>query len=200
MDLESMAEQLEATGKFIDLDFFSRELILEIRADLERIQAEGTFVRAGTGQSGQGKGREVRDQVRRDEIHWLEDAIANPIQKILLGKIEDLKNTLNRTLYLGLSEFEGHYAAYPSGGFYKRHLDCFKEDDARIISLILYLNPDWKSSDGGRLRIYDLDSTHVDVDPVAGTLVGFLSREHEHEVLISHADRYGFAGWFKTQR
>ena len=64
---------------------------------------------------------------------------------------------------------------------------------------MLYLNRDWKPEDGGRLRIYG-ETSHTDIDPVGGTLVCFMSRESEHEVLESFAGRCSFTGWFKVNR
>lgn len=83
------------------------------------------------------------------------------------------------------------------GAFYRRHLDRFHKDDSRLVSFVLYLNQDWKAADGGRLRIYQEDS-HTDIDPVRGTMVCFMSRESEHEVMESFASRYSFTGWFKV--
>lgn len=192
MHFATIAEQLGKTGLCVWPNFLSPESLLKIRVDLKRIQKAQGFRRAGTGQ---GKGNEVRELVRRDEVHWIERAVLTKAQSILWSKIDQLKQAFNRTLYLGLSEFKGHYAVYPAGGFYKRHLDCFQQDDARVVSLVLYLNPNWKLRDGGQLRIYGATS-HVDVQPIGGTLVCFMSRESEHEVLLSHGTRLSFTGWF----
>ncbi len=196
MQPEEIARQLEATGSCICPGFLETALTAELRDELDRLHGAGRFLRAGTGQ---GVGLEVRDQIRRDEIHWLNFEDATPVQQRLWARLGALKDAFNRTLYLGLSEFEGHYAAYPRGGFYKRHRDSFQTDDARVVSLILYLNRDWQPADGGQLRIYESDS-HVDIEPRGGTLVVFLSRELEHEVLLSQAARYSFSGWFKTRK
>ena len=192
MDFVAIAEQLGKTGLSVWPNFLSAESLLEIQGDLKRIQSTQGFRRAGTGQ---GEGNDVRDLVRRDEVHWVERAALTKAQELLWSKLDQLQQAFNRTLYLGLSEFKGHYAVYSAGGFYKRHLDCFQKDDSRVVSLVLYLNPNWQPSDGGQLRIYGTDS-HVDVQPRGGTLVCFMSRESEHEVLLSHGDRVSFTGWF----
>lgn len=159
---------------------------------MESLRLNGSFTRAGTGQDAG-----VQNAIRRDEIHWIERENSSPMaQKKIWEKIDSLRQAFNRTLFLGLGEFEGHYASYPVGGFYQRHLDCFHEDDSRTVSLIIYLNKDWQPADGGQLRIYGKDSSH-DIDPKGGTLVCFLSRESEHEVLESHAERNSFSGWFR---
>ena len=168
-----------------------------LRADLELIREANAFHRAGTG-----KAKEVRELVRRDEVYWLERDSATQAQGLLWSELDSLKQAFNRGLFLGLIDFEGHYAAYPAGGFYKRHLDCFQRGNSRMVSIVLYLNQDWQPRDGGRLRVYGPSGRpsdeYVDIDPEGGTLVCFLSRESEHEVLPSHAARMSFTGWFKT--
>jgi SM-20-related protein len=157
-------------------------------------ETDGSFHRAGTGQ---GSGRQVRDLVRNDEIHWFDRTTANPVQTALWEKLDSLKVAFNRVLYLGLNDFEGHYAVYPVGGFYRRHLDSFQQDGARKVSVILYLNQNWQRADGGELRVYKKDGTYVEVNPIGGTLVCFMSQESEHEVMPSFRVRSSFVGWYK---
>ncbi|MCM0606328.1 MAG: 2OG-Fe(II) oxygenase [Xanthomonadaceae bacterium] len=192
----TIAEELGKTGLSVYPDFLSNHSVSDVRDDLELIQNSHGFHRAGTGQN---EGEEIRNKVRRDDVHWLNRNDSNRAQDILWVKIDSLKQAFNRTLYQGLSSFEGHYASYPSGGFYKRHRDSFKSDDSRQISMVLYLNKDWKSQDAGQLRVYQ-DNTHTDINPVGGTLVCFMSRESEHEVLTSNAPRQSFTGWFKREQ
>lgn len=99
---------------------------------------------------------------------------------------------------MGLTKFDGHYAIYPKGTGYVRHLDNVKGSNRRMVSFILYLNRNWSGPDGGQLRVFDDEQGHQDIDPVGGTMVCFLSRESEHQVLQSHSDRFSFAGWFST--
>jgi len=195
-----IADQLSARGFFIGPQFFSKTDIYELRSDFEQARALGKFRRAGVG-----KGAEfaVQDQIRRDEIMWIDRASANSIQAHLLNRIDEFRQVMNGPPhYMGLSEFEGHYAHYPAGGFYQRHLDQLKGDSSRVLSMILYLNESWQFQHGGQLRLYlppGNESAFVDVEPRAGTLVCFLSADFEHEVLPSYADRFSFTGWFKTQ-
>lgn len=192
--MEQIASTLGEAGLCIVPDFLSAVLIQGVLLDLLTLQASGSFTRAGTGQ---GQGHEIRDLVRRDEIYWLNELIANWVQGQVWEKVHALRLALNRILYLGLREFEGHYASYPKGGFYHKHVDSFRHDSARKVSLIIYLNTHWQSQDGGILRIYP-NGFAIDIEPIAGTLVCFLSQGMEHEVLLSHQDRYSFSGWYKN--
>jgi SM-20-related protein len=47
------------------------------------------------------------------------------------------------------------------------------------------------------LRIYGPDDQHVDVEPLAGRLVCFLTPGREHEVLPARRERYSISGWFR---
>lgn len=196
MDDEQIAQQVGIAGRCVCPGFLTPAAVLQVRDDIERVKNLGGFNRAWTGQ---GAGTDVRNLVRRDSIHWLDAATTQPAQVLLLGRMDALKQAFNRQHCMGLWEFEGHYASYPVEGFYKRHLDAFRGDDARRVTVVLYLNRDWCAHDGGRLRVYGEDA-HSDIDPVGGTLVCFLSRELEHEVLPSHAERHSFTGWFKTRQ
>jgi SM-20-related protein len=101
---------------------------------------------------------------------------------------------LNRALFLSLKDVEVHQTVYPIGSYYKRHLDQFKKDDARKLSVILYLNKNWTEENGGQLRIYTNDQ-YFDVLPIAGRLVCFRSDALEHEVMPATRERLSITGW-----
>jgi len=103
---------------------------------------------------------------------------------------------LNQSRFLGLLSFEGHYAIYPPGAFYRRHRDRFRDDDTRVLSCILYLNEGWRRADGGALRIHLGEGVVRDVLPAAGTLACFLAERYEHEVLPTSRERLAVSGWF----
>ena len=62
---------------------------------------------------------------------------------------------LNREAFLGLFELEMHYAWYPPGAGYARHIDQPHGSGQRRVSLVLYLNRRWRAGDGGELKIVD---------------------------------------------
>ena len=138
---------------------------------------------------------QVDRQIRRDRIFWLDRT--RPTQARFLAQMDQLRITLNRELFLGLFEFEGHFAHYPPGGFYRRHLDSFRGAANRIVSVVTYLNRNWREGNGGELAIYDEGRVVATVQPRAGTMVLFLSEEIAHEVRPSATDRISIAGWFR---
>jgi SM-20-related protein len=147
---------------------------------------------------GQGAERALRPEVRGDWIGWLEPAAGEPELAAYLARMEALRLELNRTAYLGLFDFETHFAVYPAGAGYARHSDRFARDARRTLSTVLYLNADWTEGDGGALRIHLPDGKARDVEPRGGTLVVFAS-ELEHEVLPARRERFSLAGWFRRR-
>ena len=167
-----------------------QELFIDVKAtDSSR------FHRAGIGRE---QHHQLNHFVRRDRIHWLEED-HQPAQ-FYLNWIEQLRLRINQELYLGLFDFECHYAHYPKGAFYKKHVDAFKGGSNRRLTIILYLNPDWQTHDGGELLLYAEDSQTVleTVLPVIGTMVLFISDEFPHEVLPAMRSRYSLTGWFRV--
>src|SRR4030095_5971765 len=102
---------------------------------------------------------------------------------MLLRWLDAWRIACNRELTLGLVDFEGHYAIYPPGAGYARHRDRFRDEDARVLSIVLYLNEAWGADDGGELRLFIADETSLDISPQGGTLVAFLSDRFDHAVL-----------------
>ncbi len=190
----SIASSLAKTGVGICPDYLTPQELVELRSDLDSIYASGGFRRAAVGQGRQGL---VRDTVRRDEVHWLDHQAKTKAQEKLWTKLESLKTAFNRQTFLGLRSFEGHYAVYPSGGFYSKHKDSLNLNNNRIVSLILYLNLNWQREDGGCLRMHG-EHNQEDIEPIGGKLVCFLSEEVEHEVCLSLQTRSSFTGWFKS--
>jgi len=190
------AEGVAAEGHAIVPGFAAAELVAALAAEARRRNAAGDFRAAGIGRAAD---RAERRDVRGDALLWLEEQALAPPERTLCDALEKLRLELNRTAFLGLFSFEGHYALYPPGAFYRRHRDRFRDDDARVLSCVLYLNEAWSAADGGELRIHLPDAGARDVLPLAGTLVAFLADRYEHEVLPTNRERWSIAGWFRRR-
>jgi len=174
----------------------------DVAADLSRESLaawlEGEFRRAGVGR---GEALVIREDVRTDHVMWLREEEITICQQAYLDRLEDVRVELNRNLYLGLMSFEGHFAVYPEGGFYKPHLDRHRETMDRLVSVILYLNPGWQLGDGGELKIWtspgEREGEFITVEPRMGTLVCFLAGDFWHEVLPAQKNRASITGWFR---
>ena len=179
---------------FVDEAF--RMALLKEQTDLLN---QGQFTKAAIGKGNQ---KQVRAEIRSDEVLWMDPTNLSPLQAIFWEKVAEVQQVLNRRCFLGLKSFEGHFARYPIGSFYKRHLDQFHAVPHRIVTLILYLNESWTEADGGQLRMYfpqeDGSEWVEDVLPLGGRLVVFLSEEIPHEVLPTHKERISITGWLRN--
>jgi SM-20-related protein len=137
--------------------------------------------------------------LRGDSTHWFEPEALSTRQLAFADRIEALRITLNRDLFLGLVDSESHYAVYRPGAGYARHLDCLRNNDRRVISAVFYLNEGWQDAEGGALRLYLADRSYHDIFPRAGTLLLFLSAQFEHEVLPATRDRMSIACWMRQR-
>ena len=197
-DAEALADALVTQGWAVVPGFLAPD---EARALLvDGLAQRDAFHPAGIGRGG---AHHVRTSVRSDEVLWLDAAAATPAQRRYLDRMAELQRALNRSLFLGLFSFEAHFAVYPAGAFYKRHLDAFHGGGTgRTLSCVLYLNEGWADADGGHLRLYldgDRPEPYVDVRPEAGTLAVFLSERFEHEVLPATRERASVTGWFSVR-
>ncbi|GAB2505013.1 hypothetical protein GCM10027084_19350 [Pseudoxanthomonas sangjuensis] len=165
-----------------------------LRDDLLRLREAGLLREAAVGHGG---GRALRQDIRGDATLWLDDAATGTAAHDFLAQLDALRGELNRELFLGLAEVEAHYACYPPGAFYRRHRDRFRDSDARLVTVVSYLNEDWSEGDGGGLRLY-LPGGEIDVPPLGGTSVVFLS-ELEHEVLPAMRQRLSIAAWMRRR-
>lgn len=175
--------------------FLDAARVAALRAEAVALHAAGGFRAAGIGH-----GAVRRPEVRGDDLAWITQESAPAASALSQGDFEILRHAINARTYLGLHELEAHYAVYAPGTFYARHLDRFQEDNQRVISLVLYLNEDWGTDDGGELRLYPSGSeAGVTVAPRAGTIVCFLSERVPHEVLPARRPRHSLAGWFRRR-
>ncbi|UAW98836.1 2OG-Fe(II) oxygenase [Halopseudomonas nanhaiensis] len=147
---------------------------------------------------GRGSDQSVVPEIRGDYTRWLDDCPASDASVEYLQIMDQLRESLNRSLFLGLDNFETHFALYPPGAGYNKHLDRFQDSPLRTVSVVAYLNENWQPGDGGELRLH-LNQSTIDVPPRAGTLVVFLSARIVHEVLAANRERASLVGWFRRR-
>lgn len=192
-----LAEAIERDGYAVVQDFMDADASAALARECASLHARGELRPAAVGR---GAARAFDDRVRGDRTGWLDADDASAAQRAYRVRMEALRQSLNRALLLGLGELEAHYAVYAPGAGYARHRDRFRDDDARVLSSVLYLNTDWREADGGALRLYlDVNQPQAfrDILPNAGTFVLFLSAEFEHEVRPALRERCSVAGWFR---
>ncbi|MGO4998906.1 2OG-Fe(II) oxygenase [Oceanisphaera sp. W20_SRM_FM3] len=192
-NFDGIIEALAGPGIGIFPHFIDSNIVASLRHDLLTLPA-GELTPAAIGRE---RDQQTNERIRSDKTRWLEGN--TPIQLYYLSLMARLQQALNRQLFLGLKDYECHYALYQAGDFYKKHVDAFRGRGNRRITTVLYLNDDWQASQGGELLVYSDQGSSVlhRILPAAGTLVCFLSEDFPHEVLPAQRDRMSIAGWFR---
>lgn len=157
--------QLDSRGWAHAENALDSGLVAELRREAESLSEAGALKAA---RIGRGDALTKDTGYRRTRISWLDGS--SPAQLRFLEGAEALRLQINRALYAGLFEFEAHFASYPVGGFYKRHLDAFtapvkastpaaglgrQAERSRVVSMVAYLNADWHAELGGQLALWD---------------------------------------------
>ncbi|PKO92112.1 MAG: 2OG-Fe(II) oxygenase [Betaproteobacteria bacterium HGW-Betaproteobacteria-1] len=193
--LEALAEH----GYTIIDNYLPPPMIAALQQQAIRLRDAGIMHQASIGKD---ETNRIISEVRGDSIYWLDDAGQTPEQTDYLHTMQALQEQLNHCFFLGLFEFECHFAVYDPGAVYLKHLDQFKGQQERQITAVLYLNDDWQQDDGGALRLYLNESENavfVDIAPLGGRLALFLSGRFYHEVLPAQRTRISLTGWFRTR-
>lgn len=191
-----ITERLVDPGWVVLPSYLDRGTSTAMAAWLRQRWEAGAMRPAGVGR---GPTLQLRPEIRSDRILWVDSAVPPAPLGEYLARMETLRGHLNRTLFLGLDEYECHLTIYPRGAFYRRHLDRFADQARRQVSSVFYLNPDWRMQDGGALRL-ETDAGPVSVLPEAGTLVLFRSGDFWHEVRRARRLRMSVTGWFLTRQ
>ena len=192
VSFESIISQILEQGYGILDGFLSEDEIAALNQSFLSHYEAQEFKQAGIS-----KGHDVVKNIRGDEILWLERTNADATETIFLDRLEQFMGYVNYTCFLGLRSYEIHYASYPVGTYYKRHLDKFRNDSGRKLSFICYLNQNWQADNGGELVLYLPDGDKT-VLPLGGRLVVFESDRIEHEVLAANRERRSLTGWLRN--
>ncbi len=200
--MESISEKIasevyEKSYSIVD-DFISEELRASLLKEQSELLEAGKFRMAAVGK---GDKKQIRTEIRNDQVLWIDSENLNQYEKQYWSKVDEVRQAINQRCYLGLKSFEAHFARYPIGSFYVRHLDQFQQVLYRQVTVIIYLNDSWTEEDEGMLRMYlpQEDGTEqiLDVLPKGGRLVVFLSAEIPHEVMPTKKERISITGWLR---
>lgn len=199
-EYEQIIDALMADKFAVADNFFSSDEIDALQGSLRKKYEEERFKKSAIGNHA---GEKIVEAVRGDYILWLDEETADEAEQRYFKKINDFVQYLNRTCYLGIADKEFHYAVYPEGTFYKRHLDTFQNDSRRKLSMVCYLNDEaWQPDFGGELTIYlkeNVSETEKNIYPLKGRMVIFESQLLEHEVKPVKKQRLSITGWLKSR-
>ncbi|MEZ4951080.1 MAG: 2OG-Fe(II) oxygenase [Saprospiraceae bacterium] len=154
--LDSLVDSLAENSYAVVDNFLSASEVEILRKHLLENYHSGEFKLAGIGNAAN---YNKDTTIRGDQIFWLDPETVSEDMQFFFDRINATISYLNRTCFLALQEYEFHFACYQPGSFFKRHLDAFKSDDSRKISIVVYLNEDWNEMDGGNIRLYLDDET-----------------------------------------
>ncbi|MDH5183008.1 MAG: 2OG-Fe(II) oxygenase [Gammaproteobacteria bacterium] len=190
---DRVMQAITVQGYIILDQFFTASMLQALCTNYHSID-HTEFKPAGVGRE---QDFQLNQQVRRDEIFWL-DGCDDATTGYFLW-MEQLRRHLNRELFLGLFDYEAHYANFPKGAFYKRHVDAFQGSSNRRLSTVLYLNEHWQVPDHGELLMYRQEEVipFETIQPLYGRMVIFLSERFPHEVAVTNKARFSLTGWFR---
>ena len=198
---DRIIEELAENGLSVYDDFITPLQCSAMASEARRVHRTGAFRHARVGN---GASMQLRPEIRNDRVYWLDSDKPGAAQIPYFLDLETLRQEINRNLYLGLFEFEGHFALYPPGASYDIHYDRFIGTLERVVTCILYLNHAWQPDDGGELVIYEGNDPStlplpMQIQPLAGRLVCFMSEQFPHEVRSARRDRLSLTGWFRVR-
>ena len=139
-------------------------------------------------------------EIRGDAICWIQPKSALAHHEFFAWMAR-FRSVLNTRYDLGVRSQEFHFARYPAGKGYQKHIDQHRGRNFRKISIVLYLNPAWDEADGGEFCIYEPYQQEVEVRrfaPLGGRLAVFASWMIPHAVLPCRKTRWSIAGWLRT--
>lgn len=194
--MNSAIEQLAANDWTLIPDFLDAREVRDLRAFWE--------TRAGAARPAKvSANAALNPEIRGDRILWL-DGTEGPAVEALFARLHQWRRGLGEGLLLNLHDFEAHLACYPPGARYQAHIDQPRKqgqpEGRRLLSMVIYLNSDWKPADGGELILWadEKQSTaRARIAPRAGQAALFRSDRVLHEVALAHAPRLSIAVWFR---
>ncbi|TAG78250.1 MAG: 2OG-Fe(II) oxygenase [Betaproteobacteria bacterium] len=201
---ENIIDALAERGLYVGASILPASLTSQL---YERVLALSSAAQLQSARVGRDARAAEVSAIRSDQTRWLDEKPLEPAEHEARTRIEALRAALNEALFLGARSAELHFAHYAPGASYKTHRDQFGDHDARVVSLVFYLNPVWQDADGGELVIYDDERAPPQtpraapqlarVLPIAGTMVAFRSEMFPHEVLPATTHRFSLTGWLR---
>ncbi len=195
-DLEQWLAWMDelSTKDYVVIDEFVRQDVYsEIRGSF--LEHLSSFSKAGIGATHE---QVIRHDIRGDYTYWL-DREQDTDLSTFWALVDETVHIFNRYCYLSLSGYEFHFANYPPGARYDKHVDQFDNRGNRMITVVLYLNEGWSKGDGGELEMFHRNGETTIVEPLAARCVLFKSAIVPHQVLESHKNRYSLTGWLLHQ-
>ncbi len=198
-ELDALIESLTEKRYYVSDTLISNELARALKDVAQTRFHIGDFQEAKVGRQ---LTKRLDERIRGDLTSWIEgDMAEHPLAlQQYLKFLDNLKDQLNPIFYLGIRSYEGHFACYDEGAFYRKHVDQHRGRGLRRLSVILYLS-DMDEAAGGEVVIYHherQDEEVTRIKPMLGRLLIFLSEDLPHEVLPAYKARLSLTGWLRA--
>lgn len=176
---------------------FTADFLQNLVSECQKQQALGLFNKASIGHQ---SSKKIDAQIRGDFTLWLDDIPLSEPVSVFKQFLNEFRLLIAQELFVSLKRVESHFAFYPPGTNYAKHIDNHKGSGARKITFILYLNENWQKGHGGELTLFsphDENQVLHTLEPLMGRFVLFRSELFPHQVETSLAPRLSLTGWFR---
>ncbi len=196
-DYDAIIHALDQRGWAIADHAIPRAWCAALREEAQQLWQAGQFE---AGEFGLDPASGKEPEVRGDAICWVQPG-SRLAGHDFFTWMANFRAVLNERYPLGLRSQEFHFARYPGGRGYRKHLDQHRGRNFRKVSVVLYLNAGWDPADGGELCLYEPRDPEVEmrrVVPLEARLAVFMSGLVPHAVLPCRATRWSVTGWLRT--
>ncbi|GLC35544.1 hypothetical protein PLESTB_000195700 [Pleodorina starrii] len=216
--LRRVADTLDAYGYAVLDNYISEAAIRAARGELRVMEPHYSPGMIWVGKEAETGAQISVSSVRGDVVLWLDDQALNATAFVKDGvrracsfmQLQQLLADVDELVFEGLRprlpylaglhrRSDAMTAVYPGkGSRFARHVDN-TTGDGRRLTVLTYLNPDWREQQGGALRLFPVrqgSAGVVDVLPLAGRVALFLSAEVAHEVMPAFAPRHAVTLWY----
>lgn len=193
-----MFEELETQQWALSSSLYTGDFVAEIARECQNRINANKFTQASIGYRST---KTVKTDVRGDFTQWLEETTDSEVERVFMSSLREIMGHINQDFFLNLKSFESHFALYPPGSGYVKHIDNHRGMGARKITFILYLNESWQPGHGGELTMFDPLDPEIQIAQIAprlGNFVLFRSDIFPHQVEKSFRPRLSVTGWFRN--
>ena len=225
-ELDDLAERLAAglhDKGYATAEFITAEAVRVVRSEIANVAPFYAPGEIWLGRDDAGAQISVKS-VRGDRVFWMDpdqieagrfDALASVLKAIDTLVLDHMARDARRpgvqkkaARLAGLADrTHAMLAEYPGrASRFVKHVDNTARDGRRL-TVLCYLNEDWRGEHGGALKVYDRigpdgasqrdgAAASLEVAPAGGALAMFYADEVPHEVLPSHRSRHSFTVWY----
>src|SRR5437868_573387 len=116
----NLFQSLEQNGWASADGLLPKNLEQRLFLECQKSWQEGLFKEAHIGR---GQDKSLHSEIRGDSILWLNSEQKESASSLFLQWAAELRQELNRHYFLGLRSEEFHFARYPIGSGYQKHID-----------------------------------------------------------------------------